>query len=374
MATTVKHLDIPSEADRETVRAYIFVITLLVLIFGSIATYKYLEFSALASASFERPPVTIASAIADLETWEKYIEAVGTIKAVRGINLASEESGELIEVNFASGDAVEAGELLIVLNDRVEIARKDSQEATLELARLQFERNKKLMIQNSISKSEYDISKADLERAMANLAETEATLDNKRIRAPFSGITGIRQVELGNYVSPGTTLVTLQDLTELDIDFTLPAQTAPLLAPGQRIELTVDAFPNRPFQARLLALDSQIDPNTRNLMARARILDGQGLLPGMFAYLRLFPGTAEEIITVPETAVTYSLHGNIVYVIKPGEADSLIALPAVVEVGETREGRTQISSGIKKDDQVVAAGQNKLYRGARIVIDEDVSF
>ena len=355
-------------------KAYIFVITLLVLIFGSIAGYKYVEFSALASASFERPPVTVASAEANLEVWEEYIQAVGTIKAVRGINLASEESGELIEVNFTSGDEVEMGELLIVLNDRVEIARKESQRATLELARLQFERNKKLMIQNSISKSEYDISKADLERALANLAETEAILDNKRIRAPFSGITGIRQVELGDYVSPGTALVTLQDLSELEVDFTLPAQTAPLLSPGQKIELTVDAFPQSTFQARLLALDSQIDPNTRNLMARARILDGAGLLPGMFAYLRLFPGTAEEIITVPETAITYSLHGNVVYVIESGEEGSLAALPTVVETGETREGRTRVSSGLNSGDQVVTAGQNKLYRGARVVVDEDVSF
>ena len=355
-------------------KAYIFVITLLVLIFGSIAGYKYVEFSAFASASFERPPVTIASATASLETWEEYIQAVGTIKAVRGINLASEESGELIEVNFTSGDPGQAGQLLIVLNDRVEIARKESQLATLELARLQFQRNKQLMAQNSISKSEYDISKADLEKAVANLAETEAILDNKRIRAPFSGVTGIRQVELGDYVSPGTALVTLQDLSELEVDFTLPAQAAPLLSPGQRVELTVDAFPDRTFQARLLALDSQIDPNTRNLMARARILDGEGLLPGMFAYLRLFPGTEAETVTVPETAVTYSLHGNIVYVIEPDEDGHLIALPTLVEAGETRDGRTQISSEVEPGHQVVTAGQNKLYRGARVVVDEDISF
>ena len=355
-------------------RAYIFVIALLVLIFGFIGAYKYVEFSALASASFERPPVTIASAVATPEIWERYIEAVGTIKAVRGINLASEESGELIEVNFNSGDAVEVGELMFVLNDRVEIARRESQQATLELARLQFERNKKLMIQNSISKADYDISKADLEKALADLAETEATLDNKRIRAPFSGITGIRQVELGDYVSPGTALVTLQDLSELEVDFSLPAQNAPLLQSGQRVELTVDAFPDRIFKARLLALDSQIDPNTRNLTVRARIGDGQGLLPGMFAYLRLFPGTQEEIITVPETAVTYSLHGNIVYVIERDEDGNLNTVPTVVDAGETREGRTRISSGVAPGSQVVSAGQNKLYRGAKVVVDEDVSF
>ena len=355
-------------------RAYIFVIVLLTAIFGSLAAYKYVEFSALANASFERPAITVASAPAALEMWEQYIDAVGTIKAVRGINLASEENGEVIEVNFTSGDLVEAGDLMFVLNDRVEIARRESQKATLELARLQFERNKKLMMQNSISNSEYDESKADLERAMANLAETGAILANKRIRAPFSGITGIRQAELGDYVSPGTVLVTLQDLSELEVDFTLPAQNAPLLEPGQRIQLTVDAFPDRVFDARLLALDSQIDPNTRNLMARARILQGDGLLPGMFAYLRLFPGKSEELVTIPETAVTYSLHGNTVYIVTEDGDGSLLAKATVVETGETRGGRTHIVSGVDPEIYVVTAGQNKLHRNAKIVIDEDVSF
>lgn len=355
-------------------RAYIFVTVLLTVIFGSLAAYKYVEFSALANASFESPAITVASAPAILEQWEQYIDAVGTIKAVRGINLASEESGELIKVNFTSGDSVEAGDLMFVLNDRVEIARQQSQKATLELARLQFERNKQLMVENSVSKSEYDESKADLERALANLAETDATLANKRIRAPFSGITGIRQADLGDYVSPGTVLVTLQDLSELEVDFTLPAQNAPLLQPGQRIQLTVDAFSDRTFEARLVALDSQIDPNTRNLIARARILQGEGLLPGMFAYLRLFPGTSEEVVTVPETAVTYSLHGNIVYIVTGDDDGSLVGKATVVETGETREGRTHISSGVNPDTQVVSAGQNKLYRDAKIVIDKNVSF
>ena len=359
---------------REALRAYIFVIILLTAIFGSVAAYKFVEFSAPANASFERPAITVASAPALLETWAQYIDAVGTIKAVRGINLASEESGELIEVNFTSGDSVEAEDLMFVLNDRVEIARKESQKATLELARIQFERNKQLMVQNSISKSEYDESKADLERALANLAETDATLANKRIRAPFSGITGIRQADLGDYVSPGTVLVTLQDLSELEVDFTLPAQNAPLLRPGQRIQLTVDAFPDRIFEARLLALDSQIDPNTRNVMARGRILEGEGLLPGMFAYLRLFPGARREIVTVPETAVTYSLHGNVVYIVTEDGDGSLVAKATVVETGETREGRTHISFGVNPDSQVVSAGQNKLYRDAKVVIDENVSF
>ncbi|MFP6638854.1 MAG: efflux RND transporter periplasmic adaptor subunit [Myxococcota bacterium] len=355
-------------------KAYVFVIVLLTGIFGSIAGYKYIQFSALANASFEPPPITVAASIVTAESWDEYLDAVGTIKAVRGIHLTSEESGEIIEINFESGDFVEADQLMVVLNDRVELARRESLRATLTLAKLQFERNKELLLQRSISKSDYDRSKADLERARADLAETQAILANKRIRAPFSGVVGIRQVELGDYVSPGTVLVTLQDLTELQSDFTLPAQSAPLLQPGQRIQLRVDAFPDITFEAELLALDSQIDPNTRNLLARAKIHEGEGLLPGMFAYLRLYPGDRKEFLTVPETAITYSLHGNTIHVIEPGPDGNLMATSRVVKTGETRGGRTSILSGLESGNRIVVAGQNKLYRGARIAVDEDSTF
>lgn len=355
-------------------RAYIFVIVLLAGIFGSIAGYKYIQFSSLANASFEAPPVTVAASTVTPERWAEYLDAVGTIKAVRGIHLTSEESGEIIEINYESGDFVEADQLMVVLNDRVELARRESQRATLELANLQFERNKELLLQRSISQSDYDRSKADLERARADLAETEAVLANKRIRAPFAGIVGIRQVELGDYVSPGTVLVTLQDLNELLVDFTLPAQSAPRLQPEQRIQLRVDAFPDVTFEAELVALDSQIDPNTRNLLARAKIHNGEGLLPGMFAYLRLFPGNQKEFLTVPETAITYSLHGNTIHVIEPGPDGNLIATSVVVTTGETRNGRTSVLSGLQSGDRIVVAGQNKLYRGATISVAETTAF
>lgn len=355
-------------------KAYVFVIVLLLAIFGGIGGYKYVQLTALANASYDRPPITVAATVAQAETWSEFLAAVGTIKAVRGIRLTSEESGEVTEINFGSGDYVESGRLMIVLNDRVEVARRKSQEATLTLAKLQFTRNRELLQKKSVSRSDYDRSKADLERAFADLAETEAILANKRIRAPFSGVAGIRQVELGDFVSPGTVLTTLQDLSELEIDFTLPSQSAPLLEAGQRIELQVDAFPGRTFEARLSAIDSLVDPSTRNLQARARIINGLGILPGMFAYLRIFPGNEREFVTVPETAITYSLHGNTVHLIEADPGGGLKTSSVIVETGEVRNGRTSLLSGINAGDRVVTAGQNKLYRGARIVIDEEVVF
>ena len=148
----------------------------------------------------------------------------------------------------------------------------------------------------------------------------------------------------------------------------------PRAQPDQRIEVEVDAFPGELFQARLAAIDSLVDVSTRNLQARAKILGGQGLLPGMFAYLKIFPGSDKEAITVPETAISYSLHGNTIYRIDTEEDGTLRAASIIVEVGETRNGRTDVLKGIEPGDRVVTAGQNKLYRGARVSVDEKIEF
>jgi membrane fusion protein (multidrug efflux system) len=354
------------------VKAYLFVITLLLVIFGSIGGYLYTQFSAMASQDFTPPPVTTAAAVAQAESWNSYLEAVGTIRAVRGVELASETSGEITAIEFDSGDSVEAGQLLLVLNDEVEQAARQNEIASLELAEILFERDAKLVKQNSIPQSQYDRSRADLARARAQLAETEARIRNKRIHAPFSGTIGIRQIDVGDYISPGTDIATLQDSSQLEVDFSLPARYTPQLRPGLPISLSVGAFPDRNFAAELVALDSAVDPGTRNLLLRARVLENDGLLPGMFAVLQVDLMQQRQVLTVPETAVTYSLQGNTIYVIEENEDGELIADSRVVAAGETRKGRTAILSNLEAGEQVSTVGQNKLYRGVRVVIDEDV--
>ena len=353
-------------------RAYLFVAALLLLIFGSIAGYLYIRFSALAEMDFQPPPVTVAASVAKLERWDSYLEAVGTVKAVRGVELTSEESGEVIRINFESGGRVEKGQLMVVLDDKVEQAALESRKATLTLAKLLFEHDKKLVKQQTISQIRYDRTKADLERARAQVSEAEARLANKHIRAPFSGTAGICRIDVGDYISPGTIIATLQDPDDLEIDFNLPSQASPQLKPGLDIEVRVAAYPDKVFHARLLALDAKVDPGTRNLTVRAKIDAGEGLMPGMFAQLRVALGVEDGIVTVPETAVTYSLHGNTVFVIRPGEDGDLVSQPVIVSVGEARDGRISIPSGLEPDSRVVTAGQNKLYRGAKVVIDESI--
>jgi membrane fusion protein (multidrug efflux system) len=354
------------------VRAYLISIALLLGLSGAIGGYQYLRFSRLVAMDTSPPPVTIAAATARAGQWGSYLEAVGTIEAVRGVNLSTETSGEIIALEFDSGQQVVAGQLLLVLNDRVEQAARENQIAAVELARVLYERDLKLIAQKSIAQTQVDRSRADLASARAQLAETEARIRAKRIHAPFAGTLGIRRVALGDYVEPGTVIASLQDGSELDVDFSVPARHAPELRPGQRVSVQVDAWPDRVFEARLSALDTAVDPGTRNLLLRARILAPDGLLPGMFARLQLDLGREEAVVTVPETAVSYSLQGDTLYVIGERAGGGQTAVARIVKVGDTRGGRTAILSGLEAGERVVSAGQNKLYRGVAVLVDARV--
>jgi membrane fusion protein (multidrug efflux system) len=354
-------------------RAYLLVAVLLLLIFGSISAYLYRQFSVLSGMDFSPPPVSVAASMVDRESWSDSLDAVGTIRAARGVELSTEEPGEIIDIPVTSGARIRAGQLLLVLNDKVEQASRERQIANLKLARLLFERDQQLIKQKSIPQTQYDRSKADMDSAIAQLAETEARLENKRIHAPFAGTLGIIRVKVGDYVEPGTVIATLQDLEELEIDFTVPARHYPRLRPGQDILVKVAAYPGQGFHATLESIDSQVEAATRNLLLRARLGPGSGLLPGMFAELKIALDEPRLLVTVPETAVTYSLHGDTVYVIREEEGQ-LRVHPKVVTTGPSRDGRIAILKGLEGNEQVVTAGQNKLFRGAAVKIDETVTF
>jgi membrane fusion protein (multidrug efflux system) len=350
-----------------------FVIVLLLLIFGGIAGYLYNKYSALAGMDFTPPPITIAAATAQTAVWPSELEAVGTIRAARGVELSAETSGEIIVISVQSGEIVKAGQPILTLNDSVEQADRNKQEANLKLSRLLFERDASLIKQKSIPQSQYDRSQADLDSAIAQLAQTDAQLDNKRIVAPFAGTTGIIKVKVGDYIESGTPITNLQDLSELEIDFSVPDRYYPNLRPGLKIAVHVAAFPEKVFNASLSAIDAKVDTSTRNLMLRAKLEENEGLLPGMFARMVIDLDQPTRVVTVPETAVSYSLHGNTVYVLSQRKGQTT-AQPRVVKTGATRDGQIAITSGLLSSEWVVTVGQNKLYRDARVVIDDKVKF
>ncbi|QFU75265.1 efflux RND transporter periplasmic adaptor subunit [Halioglobus maricola] len=350
-------------------RAYLYVAVILLVIFGGISGYLYNKFSAFASMDFSPPPATVAVATARADTWPSLLEAVGTIRAVRGANLAAETSGEVTDISVVSGQEVAAGQLLLTLNDSLEQASRGRAEANLVLAQQLYERDESLIKQKSIPQSQFDRSKADLDIAIASIAEIEAQLDNKRIVAPFAGRVGIIEVKTGDYISSGTSITTLQDLSALEIDFSVPARHFPDLRPGLVISVRT-ASSERAFSATLKAVDSAVDTGTRNLALKAALNESEGILPGMFAQLEIDLGQPREVITLPETAVTYSLQGDTVYVVSD-QGEGLQVMPRVVASGEVRDGRIAIRSGVELGERIVSAGQNKLYRGAPVVLEEN---
>lgn len=349
-------------------RAYLTVAVLLFFIFGGIAAYLYRQYSTAMSTDWTPPPVTVAAATARQETWPTILEAVGTIRAARGVSLAAEASGEIIDISVESGDKVSEGQLLLTLNDSVERASRERHQANLVLARQLFERDASLIRQKSIPQSQYDRSRADLDAALASLAETEALLDNKRIVAPFAGTVGIIEVKTGDYVESGTVITTLQDLTELEVDFSVPERHFPLLRRGLPIKVRSSAS-DRTFPATLRAIDAAVDTGTRNLALRGILQESEGLLPGMFAKLEIDLESPQTVVTLPETAVTYSLQGNTIYLVERDD-EGLFVTPRVVQTGAVRDGRIAITSGLEAGVSVASVGQNKLYRGARVVLEE----
>lgn len=353
-------------------KAYLIAVLLPLLIFGAIGGYLYRQFAQFSSTDFSPPPVTIAASTARLVAWPGYLDTVGTLRAAQGVEMTSKTSGKVVELYFDSGDRVVQGQVLAVLSNNVQQAGRKNQLARLALAELLFERDSELIREQAIPQTQYDRTLAELEQVRAQLAEIEAVIANKSIKTPFAGVMGLRLVNLGDYVSPGTVIATLQNLEALEIDFTVPARHASRLYPGLPVQLRVDGFPGRRFTATLAAIDPRVDPGTRNLLLRARLPQVDGPLPGMFASVRIDLDSARQLVTIPETAMTYSLQGNTVFVIEEAADGQKTAVPRVVESGDVRDGQIAVLQHLEAGEQVVTVGQNKLYRGVRVVIDEQV--
>ena len=358
------------------------VVVLIVLALAAIKAYSIYQQIQMFSAP--QPAISVSAAKAEQMPWQSRLPAIGTLKAYQGVDLTAEVQGTVKEVLFQSGEKVTLGQPLLQLDSEVERAILATAEAVRALARVEYQRGQDLIKRQAISKSEFDRLNAELLKAEASVAQLQASLDKKRILAPFAGTIGIRQVDVGDYLSPGTTIATLQDLSTLFVDFYLPEQAVPQLAIGQQVRIGVAAYPGEVFSGEVAALNPKVEETTRNLQVRAVLPNPDNkLLPGMFANLAvLLPGDQQAVV-VPETAITYTLYGNSVYVIDKKKDDKgslvkddkgqaeLVVERRFVSTGERRDGRVVVSKGLKPGEQVVTAGQLKLDNGAHVTIVED---
>lgn len=329
------------------------------------------------------PPTSVAVTLAKAETWEPRITAIGSFRAVEGVDVAPQVSGVITAILADSGQDVAAGAPLFNLDTSVEEADLANNLATLKNAQLVLNRQHELTVSGNTTKANVDSAQAQRDTAAASVARVRALIAQKKIVAPFAGRLGIRKVDLGQYVAAGTSLITLQQLDPIFVDFPVPEQSFAELKPGQTVEVTVDTFPGRIFSGKVQTVDAKVDQNTRNILIRA-IFDNKSreLRPGMFANVAVIAGRPQTVVTLPRTAITYSLYGDAVYVVVPAEPEGggAQARPILgdiaykverrfVRVGETRGDRVVVTSGVKAGEIVVSEGQLKLQPGARVRID-----
>lgn len=358
------------------------VVLLIVLALGGIKAFSIYQQVQMFSAP--KPPVSVAAAWAEQRQWQERLPAVGSLTALQGVDLSLEVAGTVKSLHFESGQKVKAGQLLLQLDHDQETALLGTAQADLGLAKVDFGRGSQLVGDSAISRGEFDRLTAQYRRNQAVVEQLKASLAKKSISAPFSGTIGIRQVDVGDYLPSGTVIATLQDLSSLYVDFNVPEQALPQLTLGQQVLVQVAAYPGQTFPGSLSAINPKVDESTRNLLVRATLANPDGkLLPGMFASLLVLLPNPQPQVVVPESAITYTLYGNSVYVVtqKKGQdgqveknADGqpqLIAEQRTVKTGERRDGLVVVSEGLKAGEQVVSAGQLKLTPGAAIRISAD---
>lgn len=351
------------------------------LLFGGIFGYHAFKTRMMkkSMAGFQPPPATVTAIKTEYHSWQPQLKAVGSLRALRGVDVTSEISGLVRTVLFKSGDDAKGGQVLVQLNADSDIARLRSLEAEADLAETVYERDKKQLAVQAISQALLDADASELKNKRAQVAEQAALVDKKTIHAPFSGLLGISTVNPGQYLNAGDKIVTLQSLDSLYADFYLPQQELSRVSLGQAVVVTTDSYPGRTFNGRVTAINPQVDVATRNVQVEATIVNpGHTLLPGMYASVEVKAGSAKRYLTVPQTAVTFNPYGETVFVVEEsgkgtGGQPVLTVKQTFVTTGATRGDQIAILKGLKEGDIVVTSGQLKLKNGSKVIIDNKVT-
>lgn len=344
------------------------------VLLGGVFGYTLFRQNKIAEFLANRPEPTMPVNVTEArnQTWPRYIPATGWLKAVNGVDVSAEVSGRVEKINFQSGYFVSAGDVLVDLDDAVERAEIQSALAEVKLNELTAARYRKLRKSDATSQAKLDEAEANLSIARSNVARLRATIDKKEIKAPFDGVLGIREIDVGQYVQPGQKIVTIQDLSSMLLDFSVPQQYLANISTGQEVKMTVESYSDRVFKGTLTAVEPKVDLSSGLIQVQASFNNDSGLLrPGMFAKVDVALPVEENQVVVPQTAVSYSLYGDFVYVISEDDNGDLRAHQTVVEVKDRRENEAVIGSGVSAGDKVITTGSVRLSNGAKVKIVED---
>lgn len=348
---------------------------------------KMLQFRKLMSGGAQAmPPETISSAVVKEEKWQGTISAIGTITAAQGVNVTTELVGTVKEIAFESGAIVEKNALLVKLDTSTEEAQLRAAEAQVDWARITAERSRKLRAENTLSQADLDSAEATLKQNSANADTIRAAIAKKTIRAPFAGKLGIRLVNLGEYLDVGKPIVSLQSLTPVHADFSLPQQNLAQLSDGMKVRVTTDAYRDRQFDGTLTAINPDLDSNTRSVRIRATFENAEGLLrPGMYARVEVLLPTEQTVTVIPSTSVLSAPFGDSVYIIEPQAAGTnapagtntasgtLVVRQQFIRTGKVRGDFVSVETGVKPGEKVVSSGVFKLRNGMQVVENNDLA-
>lgn len=361
----------PARPVKRTIIMLLIVVLILGMVFGwgalrAVFIAKFLK-------GFANQVQTVATIQAQETPWQPAIQSVGTVTAINGASLSAEVGGIVDTIHFESGQDVQKGDVLLTLRANNDPAVLAQLQAQAKLDEINYARDLKQFAANAVAQSTVDTDRANLAAAQAQVAAQQASMDEKIVRAPFSGRLGIRQVNLGQYLQPGTAIVTLEQLSPLFVDFYLPQQALVALKVGQVVNLKIDAYPGQTFPAKIAAIGATVDSATRSIAVRAVLQnDDLRLRPGMFASVSVETGAPKEAVTLPQTAIAYSSYGDTVYVVKHGQGNALVADQVFVTLGATRGDQVQILDGVKPGDEVVTAGQVKLHNGSPVAVNNTI--
>ena len=353
---------------------------ILIGILLAVGGVKFFQIRALIASgeSGGRPPETVSTAVVEADDWVRSVESVGSVRPVQGADLSVETSGIVSKIHFENGAEVRAGDLLLELDSTAEQANLRAAEAEAELARTVFDRTKSLRTTNAVPQSELDSAAAQLRKAQAAVEQWRAEIAKKQLHAPFDGRLGIREANVGQFVNNGDKIVPLQSLDPMFVDFLLPQQLLPAVAAGQRIVLRTDAAPGREFGGVLTAVNSEIDPVTRNIRLQGTLDNPDGALrPGMFARVEVFQGGADRVLRIPLTAVFRASYGDSVFVVveKTGKdgAKEMVAEQRFIRTGRAVGDFIAVVDGLSEGDTVVSAGAFKLRNGSGVRVDNSLA-
>ena len=356
----------------------ILMLTTTAVLIGALGFFKVRQFQSAAGQSFQPPPETVTTIVSTEETWPTTLNAIGTVAAVQGVTVSADLPGTVDHISFESGARVRQGEVLVQLDTRQERAQLAAVEAQRELARLNFDRMRGLLDERVISRAEYDRAMAEQKQTNAQSGEIGATIERKTIRAPFSGVLGIRQVNLGQYLAAGDPIVVLQSLNPIYVNFGVPQQDAGKLRVGRQVRITAEELAGVEFAGRITAINAIVDETTRNVQVQATLPNPEGTLrPGMFVQAELTVGTARAVVALPASAISYAPFGDSVFVVTDLKGPNGESYRGVrqqfVKLGGSRGDQIAVLSGLNPGDEVVTSGAFKLRNGAAVVVNNTIT-